>query len=421
MSCRSCGVAVQCLSLALFFCMVTMTVSVSSRMTTGVGQSTSITLQRRTVQMRLASQVGKRKHGVVHKTAYFGELQVGTPPQTFTVVFDTGSGNLMVPGDACHSEACKVHRQFRISDSSTAEEVNCDDTPNDGSAELQDVTITFGTGEIWGRCVQDQVCVGQVCAHGSFIATTYESRNPFKMFSFDGVLGLALPSMSQGGDFNMMHRLGRSHVLRKTIFSVYLADEEAEGSQVTFGEINQDYMASDLIWVDVARDTGYWEVQIEDITLNDDPQLLCIDCYVAVDTGTSEMAGPSAVIEQLAEQLNVMRDCSNYDELPRLGFIVSGHILNLEPKDYVDRDGSRCSVTLMPLDVPPPKGPFFVFGIPFLQRFYTVYDSVNMRIGFAVAQHNGQTTEDNNSRLVSFVSRGLPDMEIAEDMKSNVF
>lgn len=393
----------------------------TSRMMTG--QSTSVTLQRRTVHMRLASQVGKRKHGVVHKTAYFGELQVGTPSQSFTVVFDTGSGNLMVPGDACHSEACKVHRQFRIADSSTAEEVNCDDTPVDDSSELQDVTITFGTGEIWGRCVTDQVCVGQVCAHGSFIATTYESRNPFKMFSFDGVLGLALPSMSQGGDFNMMHRLGRSHVLRRTIFSVYLADEDADGSQVTFGEISQDYMASDLIWVDVARDTGYWEVQIEDITLNEDPQLLCIDCYVAVDTGTSEMAGPSAVIEQLAEQLNVMRDCSNYDELPRLGFIVSGHILNLEPKDYVDRDGFRCSVTLMPLDVPPPKGPFFVFGIPFLQRFYTVYDSVNMRIGFAVAQHSGQTHDDQRSRLVSLVeARGLPDdFEGGGDEGSDVY
>jgi hypothetical protein len=329
---------------------------------------------------------GHYRTRVMHKTAYFGTVEIGTPKQSFQVVFDSGSGNLLVPASDCESEACIIHTQYNMAASPSAHRVSCNE-----NEQRDNMSTTFGTGRIWGNCFQDRVCLGTACYPGSIIAMTFESKMPFVAFNFDGVLGLSLPEMSQGIQFNTMERLKATERLHQTVFSVFLSnsDSNVEVSEITFGSVKTSHMASDLHWVPVSRNTGYWEVQIQDITIDNHPEDLCTNCYVAVDTGTSCLAGPSVLIQELTNRLNVESDCSNFDTLPNIGFLIGGQILNLEPKDYVDKISHSCEVSLMPVDVPPPKGPLFIFGIPFLEKFYTVYDGVNKQVGFAVAKHVG--------------------------------
>eukprot|EP00913_Durusdinium_trenchii_P020824 g19563.t1 len=263
--------------------------------------------------------------------AYFGTIQVGRPPQNFTVVFDTGSGNLIVPGRDCTSDACASHRRFDRQKSKQA--VTSGDLFDRFVSKMKtsEITITFGTGKITGQCFQDDICIGSACSKGNFISSTEESYTPFASFSFDGVLGLALDSMAQSNEFSVMNLLQQSGVLRKPIFSVFLSDSEQEKSEITFGDMKQElglgvlswtaeraererqeHMASELYWVPVSGNAGYWEVEIEDIYFDKKPQNLCKGCRVAVDTGTSELAGPSSVVGKLEELLS-LGDCSNVD------------------------------------------------------------------------------------------------------------
>eukprot|EP00919_Chromeraceae_sp_WS-2016_P067889 GHVR01160711.1.p1 GENE.GHVR01160711.1~~GHVR01160711.1.p1 ORF type:complete len:134 (-),score=3.83 GHVR01160711.1:689-1090(-) len=83
-------------------------------------------------------------------------IGIGTPPQPFTVVFDTGSSNLWVPSKECRlSAACYLHKYFDSAKSSTY------------VANRTKFNITYGSGAVVGFIGQDTTTVAGLQAKES--------------------------------------------------------------------------------------------------------------------------------------------------------------------------------------------------------------------------------------------------------------
>lgn len=296
------------------------------------------------------------------------------------MIFDTGSGNLILPTAKCTSDGCARHKKYVAEQSSTSKEVTNEN--GEGSTE-----ITFGTGSITGDFYEDRFCIAEsLCSQVRFIGSVEQSAAPFASTPFDGILGLGFKDLSMGLNFNILDDMYQTGSLPAGQFSVFLTEDGS--SEITFGGYRPEQLASEVVWAPVTHES-YWQVAVQDITFDNTDTGLCgiMGCQVAVDTGTSMLAGPPALVNSLQERVSARADCSNYDSLPNIGFKVGNKILNLKPEDYMDKDETGCSFSLMPLDVPPPRGPLFIFGDPFLRRFVTIYDKSGPSVGFAVSKH----------------------------------
>jgi len=358
----------------------------------------------------------KNNRTVAYKTAYFGEVHVGTgpQPQRFTVVFDTGSGHLILPSSTCRSETCEKHTRYNRSSSSTAVDIEHNGLLVQPNATKRDqLNITFGMGRVVGEFVQDIVCLGQNssdCMELRLVVAKYMSPDPFGLFSFDGVLGLGLDALTLNPRFNFFGQMVAQGLVTEPRFAVYLARHENGQNAITFGGHEDRCAASEIQWTPVAKqELGYWQVQIKAVRIGDLVLDDCADggCRAILDTGTSLLSVPRqssrTMHSLLARPLpgegvdHSKIDCRTVPGA-QIHFDLGVTVISLGVEDYSrpapynattpgsDKWRMYCRSLLLPVDIAPPLGPrVFIWGEPVLRKYYTVYDWASKRIGFSVA------------------------------------
>jgi len=352
---------------------------------------------------------------IAYKTAYFGEIQAGTPHQSFTVVFDTGSGHVILPRENCKSETCAKHRRYERQASSTALDIEHNGTPLKADAKERDqVVVSFGTGKVTGEFVQDDVCLGvssPACVNLRVVLATEMTPDPFSYFAFDGVMGLGLDSLRLHTEFSFFGEMVRQNPGMLPQFSVFLSRQEDGQSSITFGGLDKERATSDIVWAPVAMpELGYWQVQIKQVRIGDTILEDCADgdCRAVLDTGTSLLGVPRQAARGMhrllarpapAEVTNPSEiDCRQVPGHSIEFHLGDDSVMSVPVEDYsrpapinmtTPNNGSSliCRSLLLPIDMPAPLGPkIFILGEPVLRKYLTVYDLENKRIGFTVAR-----------------------------------
>uniref|UniRef100_A0A8C9A9H1 pepsin A n=1 Tax=Prolemur simus TaxID=1328070 RepID=A0A8C9A9H1_PROSS len=312
---------------------------------------------------------------------YFGTIGIGTPAQDFTVIFDTGSSNLWVPSIYCSSAACENHNRFNPEDSSTYE------------ATSESVSITYGTGSMTGVLGYDTVKVGGISDTNQIFGLSETEPGSFLYYApFDGILGLAYPSISSSGATPVFDNLWDQGLVSQDLFSVYLSSNDDSGSVVIFGGIDSSYYSGELKWVPVSYE-GYWQITVDSITM-DGETIACSDgCQAIVDTGTSLLTGPTSAISNIQSDIGASEDseglmvvsCSSINSLPDIVFTINGVQYPVTPSAYILQEDGICTSGFEGMDVSTYTGELWILGDVFIRQYYTVFDRANNQVGLAPA------------------------------------
>ncbi|SCO93915.1 aspartyl proteinase, putative [Plasmodium malariae] len=329
------------------------------------------------------------KGGYINRQ-FIGEISIGSPPQSFKVLFDTGSTNLWIPSKNCYTKACynkrkydhKISKNYKLVQRKTPAEV------------------FFGTGKIHIAYVSDDIHIGDIkVKNQEFGVASYISDDPFCDMQFDGLFGLGISDDKKGK--KLIYDNIPKNRLKKNIFSIYYPKNVEDNGAVTFGGYDKKFIEpnSSIDWFDVSS-KKYWAIKMVGLKINGVFLDVCSKnnggyCEAVIDTGTSSVAGPKEDLILLSRLLKPGKTCHNRALLKNFSFVLCDENgvqkeYELTPDDYIVNSfridpilKSPCNFAFMPINISSDNGYLYILGQIFLQKYYAIFEKDNMKIGLA--------------------------------------
>ncbi|KAF7966324.1 hypothetical protein HWV62_39166 [Athelia sp. TMB] len=324
---------------------------------------------------------------------YLASVGIGSPPTQYTLQVDTGSANIWVGFNKTYVK--------------TNTSINTGD----------DLSLSYGDGTVYGFEYLDEVTLapGLVIANQS-VGVSNNTGNFAINAAVDGIMGIGLTSQTTGSVTSPDGSIPANATVPTVTDNLYAQGKidakvvgiqfapssgDSEGS-LTFGEADTSKYLGSITYT--PSNTGSWYIS-QNITYGN---TTILSGSGIVDTGTimvymsiNEFEG---YLQNSGGSYNTTENLisftpAQYAALKPLNFIIGGGKFTLSanaqiwPRKLNSLIGGEEGEIYSIVSTFGNELPFnFILGYSFLERFYSVFDTTNSRIGFAPTKFTNATT-----------------------------
>ncbi|KAI9430550.1 acid protease [Lactarius indigo] len=328
---------------------------------------------------------------------YTVSVGVGSPATNYTLLVDTGSSNTWVGADKPY--------------------VRTGTSKNTG----KQVTINHGSTSFSGTEYMDQVTLSPSLVINSQRIGVASTTKGFK--DVDGVLGIGPVDLTKGtvkDDNTPVPTITDNLFNQGTIstesigifFQPSTSSDPVSNGELTFGGVDSSKITGDVNYVPITSTSPaseYWGID-QAITYGSSGQSILKSTAGIVDTGTTLVLIATDAFQEYQRATGAIPDpatslltvtASQFDNLQSLFFHIGDVQYELTPNAQIwprtlntAIGGKSDQIYLIVSDLGGPSGQGldFINGFTFLQRFYSVYDVSNSRVGLATTPFTNAET-----------------------------
>ncbi|GAA53788.1 pepsin A [Clonorchis sinensis] len=286
-------------------------------------------------------------------SVYYGLVGVGSPPQYFRLVFDTGSPNIWICNAKRSANLFMVENSFDIDNSRTY---------TDHSKAYR---AHYGNYLATGRVASDYVQLDRRPFFTDFAVVDTIQGYVDQLYSIDGIFGLTPRQLNSKFSSTTLDDMVSQGLISQRVFAFVFHRGGVKGT-VLFGDVSGDNIPGTVHYVPLhSANSDYWMISFKS-------GLLTI-----LDTGTFRTHLPAAVVQDLLSKVEVTPqpygetvDCGAIGAMSTLVFSSEHFEIAWYPWQYVQ----QAAASNLPADV--------LLGISFLRHYSTVFDMDKKRVGF---------------------------------------
>ncbi|KAJ8486927.1 hypothetical protein ONZ51_g4529 [Trametes cubensis] len=346
-----------------------------------------------TLSKRQGQTVGIDIIDQAQDSSYIGTVSIGTPPQTFKVVLDTGSSDLWVASTNC---------------------LSCGVTGPNG--QEQEITIRYGSGSVAGILATDTVSMAGFTVNPQTFLLAEQMTSGLLDGDVSGIMGLAFEALASTNAVPFWQALANGGQFATPEISFWLArhlddvnpPDEQPGGVMTLGGTNSTLFTGDIEFIPLTVTTGgptFWMLEMTGNLVNRSyagqrsPGSIMRDAALsAIDTGTTLIGGPSDAVRAIYEAIPGSAEVSSMqgfyafpcstDVQVSLAFGGKSWPISSADMNLGRISASMCVGGIFDLslgsDVSGGGGnPVWVVGDTFLKNVYSVFRSNPAAVGFA--------------------------------------